>query len=64
MLAARSLGLDCGPMSGFNPDGVNAEFFNATSWRANFICALGHGAAETLFPRLPRLPFEEACWVL
>jgi len=64
MLAARSLGLDCGPMSGFREQGVNDEFFKGTSWRANFICNIGHGTAENLFPRLPRLPFDEACQVL
>jgi nitroreductase len=64
MLAARSLGLDCGPMSGFKEQGVNDEFFKGTSWRANFICNIGHGTAENLFPRLPRLPFDEACQVL
>jgi 3-hydroxypropanoate dehydrogenase len=64
MLAARSLGLDCGPMSGFKPEGVNNEFFQGTSWRANFICNVGHGTTENLFPRLPRLAFGEACQVL
>jgi len=64
MMAARSLGLDCGPMSGFDPQGVNDEFFKDTSLRANFICNIGHGTEENLFPRLPRLPFEEACQIL
>lgn len=64
MMAARSLGLDCGPMSGFNPLGVNDEFFKGTSLRANFICNIGHGTQENLFPRLPRLAFEEACQIL
>ena len=64
MLAARSLGLDCGPMSGFKEAGVNEEFFKGTSWRANFICNIGYGTSENLFPRLPRLPFEEACQIL
>lgn len=64
MLAARSLGLDCGPMSGFNAEGVNAAFFGGTDWRVNFICNLGRGTTENLFPRLPRLAFEEACQVL
>ena len=63
LLAARSLGLDCGPMSGFKPYGVNNEFFKDTSWRANFICNIGHGTTENLFPRLPRLAFGEACQV-
>jgi nitroreductase len=64
MLAARALGLDCGPMSGFNRAGVDAEFFADTSWRSNFVCNLGYGTDEALFPRLPRLDFEEACEVL
>ncbi len=64
MLAARSLGLDCGPMSGFKEQGVNDEFFKDTSWRANFICNIGYGTTENLFPRLPRLPFDQACQIL
>lgn len=64
MLAARALGLDCGPMSGFNRAAVDAEFFAGTSWRSNFVCNLGYGTEEALFPRLPRLDFEEACQVL
>jgi nitroreductase len=64
MLAARSLGLDCGPMSGFKEAGVNEEFFKGTSWRTNFICNIGYGTTENLFPRLPRLAFEDACQVL
>jgi 3-hydroxypropanoate dehydrogenase len=61
ILAARLLGLDCGPMSGFEPDLVNAEFFAGTSHRVNFICSLGYGEVEKLHPRLPRLLFEMAC---
>ncbi len=64
MLAARSLGLDCGPMSGFDADKVNAEFFPDGAWRVNFICNLGYGDAGKLFPRNPRLKFEEACRIL
>ena len=64
MMAARSLGLDCGPMSGFKPDGVNEEFFRGTSLRVNFVCNIGYGTTENLFGRLPRLSFEEACEVL
>ena len=64
ILAARSLGLDCGPMSGFDNAGVDAEFFEGSSWRSNFICNLGYGSEEGLFPRNPRLDFEEACRVL
>ena len=61
MLAARALGLDCGPMSGFDPKGVDEEFFRNTSWRSNFLCSIGHGKKDSVFPRLPRLPFDEAC---
>lgn len=64
MIAARALGLDCGPMSGFKEAGVNEEFFKGTSWRVNFICNIGHGTQENLFPRLPRPPFDEACQIL
>jgi 3-hydroxypropanoate dehydrogenase len=61
ILAARSLGLDCGPMSGFDAARVDAAFFAGTTIRANFICSLGHGRPERLHPRSPRLSFEEAC---
>jgi 3-hydroxypropanoate dehydrogenase len=61
ILAARSLGLDTGPMSGFSNDKVDAEFLAGTSYRSNFLCALGVGTNEHLFPRSPRLSFEEAC---
>jgi 3-hydroxypropanoate dehydrogenase len=61
MLAARSLGLDCGPMSGFNNQKVDAEFFAGTTVKSNFLCNLGHGDPAKLFPRLPRLSFDEAC---
>ncbi|MEM8825974.1 MAG: malonic semialdehyde reductase [Pseudomonadota bacterium] len=60
MLAARSLGLDCGPMSGFDKAKVDAAFFAGTPVETNFICALGHGTEEKLFPRSPRFSFEEA----
>ena len=63
MLAARSLGLDCGPMSGFNNAKVDAEFFAGTTIKSNFLCALGYGDASKLHPRSPRLTFEEACQV-
>lgn len=63
MLAARSLGLDCGPMLG-DDDKVNAEFFADSSLRINFVCALGYGDRNKLYPRLPRLDFEEAVTVL
>ena len=61
ILAARALGLDCGPMSGFDADAVNAEFFAGTDVKANFVCSLGYGDASALFPRSPRLSFEQAC---
>jgi 3-hydroxypropanoate dehydrogenase len=61
MLAARSIGLDCGPMSGFDNARVDAEFFADTSVRSNFLCNLGYGDASKLFPRSPRLSFDEAC---
>ena len=64
ILAARSLGLDCGPMSGFDTTKVNAEFFPDGKWKANFLCNLGYGDPSKLFPRSPRLSFEEACVVL
>ena len=57
------MGLDVGPMSGFDNAGVDAEFFAGTSVKSNFICALGHGIDES-FPRLPRLSFEEACEIV
>jgi 3-hydroxypropanoate dehydrogenase len=64
MLAARSLGLDCGPMSGFNNAKVDAAFFAGTTIKSNFLCNLGHGDASKLFPRSPRLSFDEACQVM
>jgi 3-hydroxypropanoate dehydrogenase len=78
ILAARALGLDCGPMSGFDNAKVDAEFFGAgkeiadcnqeffplTHVRSNFLCNLGYGDPAKLFPRSPRLDFEEACALL
>lgn len=64
ILAARAVGLDCGPMSGFDAAKVNAEFFPDGKWKANFLCNLGFGDKSKLFPRSPRLEFEEACRVL
>jgi 3-hydroxypropanoate dehydrogenase len=61
MLAARALGLDCGPMSGFDNARVDAAFFAGTAVKSNFLCNLGYGDASKLFPRSPRLAFEEAC---
>jgi 3-hydroxypropanoate dehydrogenase len=64
MLAARSLGLDCGPMSGFDNQKLDATFFAGTTIRSNFLCNLGYGKPETLHPRNPRLDFDKACRVL
>ena len=61
ILAARSLGLDCGPMSGFDNAKVDAAFFPDGRWKSNFLVNLGWGDAAKLFPRNPRLDFEEAC---
>jgi 3-hydroxypropanoate dehydrogenase len=61
ILAARALGLDCGPMSGFDNAKVDAAFFAGTTVKSNFLCNLGHGDASKLHPRSPRLTFEEAC---
>jgi 3-hydroxypropanoate dehydrogenase len=60
IIAARALGLDCGPMSGFDHAGVDLEFFSGTNIKSNFICCLGYGDPASLFPRNPRLSFEEA----
>jgi 3-hydroxypropanoate dehydrogenase len=64
IMAARSLGLDCGPMSGFDNAKVDSEFFAGTSLRSNFLCNLGVGDPEKLFPRSPRLTFDDACQLL
>ena len=64
ILAARSLGLDCGPMSGFNAKKLDAEFFPDGKIKSNFICAIGYGDAAKLFPRGPRLDFNEACKII
>ncbi|NIA72538.1 malonic semialdehyde reductase [Pelagibius litoralis] len=64
IIAARALGLDCGPMSGFNRTKVDEVFFADTPWRSNFLCNLGHGDPEKLHPRSPRLDFDEACRLL
>jgi 3-hydroxypropanoate dehydrogenase len=64
ILAARALGLDCGPMSGFDAAAVDAAFWAGTTVRTNFICNLGYGDASQLFPRSPRLAFDEACRIV
>jgi 3-hydroxypropanoate dehydrogenase len=61
IIAARALGLDCGPMSGFDNAKVDEAFFAGTTIKSNFLCNLGHGDALKLFPRSPRLTFDEAC---
>lgn len=61
IVAARSLGLDCGPMSGFDAAKIDAAFWQGTAVKTNFICNLGHGDASALYERGPRLGFDEAC---
>lgn len=64
MIAARAMGYDCGPMSGFDRAGVDEEFFAGTKVRSNFICSLGKGDPASLFGRSPRLAFDDACKIL
>ena len=64
MLAARSLGLDCGPMSGFDNAKLDAMFFPDGKVKSNFICAIGYGDAAGLYPRGPRLDFKEAAEII
>lgn len=61
ILAARSLGLDCGPMGGFDAEAIESHFFDDANWRFNFVVLLGKGQPEALYPRAPRLGFETAC---
>ena len=61
ILAARALGLDCGPMSGFDAAKVDAAFWAGTPVKTNFLCTLGSGDPAKVFPRSPRLSFDEAC---
>ena len=61
ILAARAVGLDCGPMSGFDNAKVDAAFFPDGRWKSNFLCNLGYGDPAKLHPRAPRLAFEEVC---
>ncbi len=63
IMAARSLGLDCGPMSGFDHDMVDRAFFAESSYRSNFLVNMGYGDGEQLRPRLPRLAFDEVCQI-
>jgi nitroreductase len=64
VLAARALGLDCGPMSGFDKAAVDAEFWAGTRVETNLLCAIGHGTEDGLFERGPRLPFGDAARIL
>jgi 3-hydroxypropanoate dehydrogenase len=64
LIAARALGLDCGPMSGFDAAKVNAEFWPDGRIKANFLCNLGYGDGKAVFPRGPRLTFGQACEVV
>ena len=64
IIAARALGLDCGPMSGFDNNKIDREFFPGGTIKSNFLCNLGYGDAETLHPRAPRLDFDDACRIL
>jgi 3-hydroxypropanoate dehydrogenase len=64
ILAARALGLDCGPMSGFDADKMDAAFWAGTTVKTNFICALGRGNPDLVFARSPRFAFDEVCRVV
>ncbi|HEY5624670.1 MAG TPA: malonic semialdehyde reductase [Gammaproteobacteria bacterium] len=64
MIAARAVGLDCGPMSGFDNAGVDAEFFPDGRFKSNFICGLGQGDPGSIFERLPRFDFDAVCQLL
>ncbi len=64
MIAARALGLDCGPMSGFDKAGVDGAFFGGTNVKSNFLCNIGYGTDKDLFDRSPRLSFDEACEIV
>lgn len=64
IIAARALGLDCGPMSGFDEAKVDAAFFVGTDVKSNFLCNLGHGSGKRLHPRSPRLDFDDACAIV
>jgi 3-hydroxypropanoate dehydrogenase len=64
LIAARALGLDAGPMSGFDNEKVDREFFAGTKVKSNFVINLGYGDSSKLYPRNPRLPFDEAAQIL
>ena len=64
MMVSRALGLDCGPMSGFNNDLVDETFFKDTNIKSNFLCCIGYGDPSKIFMRLPRLNFDDVCEIL
>jgi len=64
MIAARALGLDVGPISGFRNDVVDAEFFQGTTVKSNFLCNVGHGDETSVFPRHPRPEFDDVCTII
>lgn len=64
MLAARALGLDCGPMSGFDVDIINDTFFPDGRFKVNFLCNIGYGDDEHVYPRTPRFEFDQVCTVV
>jgi 3-hydroxypropanoate dehydrogenase len=64
IIAARAMGLDTGPMSGFDSEAVDQEFFPEGHIKANFLCTLGYGDASALMPRLPRLAFDEIAKII
>lgn len=64
MIAARAVGLECGPMSGFKNDAVDREFWSGTAVKTNFICGIGHGDPALLYGRQPRFAFEDVCRIL
>ncbi len=64
MMVTRALGLDCGPMSGFNNQLVDEIFLNGTNIKSNFLCCIGYGDPSKIFMRLPRLDFDEACKII
>jgi 3-hydroxypropanoate dehydrogenase len=64
ILAARAIGLDCGPMSGFNKAAVDRDILADYGWNSNFLVNIGHGDEEGVLPRNPRLEFEQACVLL
>ena len=64
IMVARALGLDCGPMSGFNNQLVDETFFSDTNIKSNFLCCIGYGDSTKIFQRLPRLDFDEVCKII